>query len=241
MQASNIPVRFGGSPGPRLLFALGLSLALHAGLLAAFRVPLPPSRDADKYLHALLLQLAPGTSPAGPAEKGERAALPDPVRQAAVPPPRPAAKHDSPRPDDTGRASQPSHNERVSEMPSRLLQAFVSGGPAVAPVVPLDSGLSDGESYLGEAALSRVAEFPRDLQVEYPQAAYSRGRQGKVYVEVWIDAEGNPVQVRSMPDSDEEFAAAAIAGLRKSRFRPAEQNGKPVRSRAYFVLHFVLE
>jgi TonB family protein len=118
---------------------------------------------------------------------------------------------------------------------------FVSGGPAVPPVTSAASALADAEGFIASAELSRAAEFPDAPQVEYPREAYRLGRAGRVFVEVWIDADGSAVRVQSMRDSDEEFAAAAMTGLRKSRFRPAEQNGKPVKSRAYFVVHFVLE
>ena len=61
----------------------------------------------------------------------------------------------------------------------------------------------------------------------YPQEAFDRGIQGTVLVDFLIDDQGN-VAYAEVRESIPPLDAAAVATIRKWRFRPARMKGRPV-------------
>jgi protein TonB len=76
---------------------------------------------------------------------------------------------------------------------------------------------------------------------EYPQAARRMGREGKVVLRLAIDETGKLQQVEVVESSGFEFTRAAAEAVKKSTYRPALQNGRPVPSRAILPVRFVLK
>jgi len=76
---------------------------------------------------------------------------------------------------------------------------------------------------------------------DYPEAARRRGIEGLVLLEAVLDAEGRVAHdiavLRSVPDLD----AAAVAALRRWRFRPArDETGRAVPVILEVPIRFVL-
>ncbi|MSQ72953.1 MAG: TonB family protein [Betaproteobacteria bacterium] len=242
MQANEMPVVHGRSSAPRLLEICALSLALHVAVFALFAVPEPPQREAGPPLDVFLIPLTPGASELRtPPEKGETKLQPDTVQLSAAAELKPVAKGGSPDASEAVVNPPQPASEPAPRESSRPRQPFVSVAPGVPPVADPTAGSADAAGYPGPLALDKPAELPEAVQVAYPQEAFPQGRAGMVFVEAWIDADGSVVQARSLPGSDDTFSAAALTGLRNTRLKPAEQKGRPVKSRAYFVVHFVLE
>ena len=83
------------------------------------------------------------------------------------------------------------------------------------------------EVYEGE-----VDEYPEPIvyvQPEYPKEALEKGLEGKVLVEAVIDENGNVIDARIKYSDNEIFNEAALAAMRKMKFKPAKQKGIPVK------------
>jgi protein TonB len=132
----------------------------------------------------------------------------------------------------------------------------LTGDPAAAAVTTAPAGKPAGEVKTGNlgggarggtpgAGGSGGSEtFPHFLHRVlplYPQAARRMGREGKVVLRLSIDETGKLQQVEVVESSDFEFTRAAVEAVKKSTFQPAQQNGRPVPSRAILPVQFVLK
>jgi len=68
-----------------------------------------------------------------------------------------------------------------------------------------------------------------NVQPEYPEIARQAGLEGKVLVEAIIDENGNVIDARIKYSDNEIFNEAALAAMRKMKFKPAKQKGIPVK------------
>ncbi len=95
------------------------------------------------------------------------------------------------------------------------------------------------EVYEGE-----VDEYPEPIvyvQPEYPKEALEKGLEGKVLVEAVIDENGNVIDARIKYSDNEIFNEAALAAMRKMKFKPAKRNGRPVKVRVIQPFTFKLK
>ncbi|NPB03234.1 MAG: energy transducer TonB [Thermotogae bacterium] len=72
-------------------------------------------------------------------------------------------------------------------------------------------------------------EVKVNVQPEYPEIARQAGLEGKVLVEAVIDENGNVINARIQYSDNEIFNEAALAAMRKMKFKPAKQKGIPVK------------
>lgn len=78
--------------------------------------------------------------------------------------------------------------------------------------------------------------------VVYPSASRRLGEQGLVVVAVFVDTEGVPQQVEVVQSSGfDRLDRAAVAGVRKARFRPYTEHGRPMAGWARIPTPFELE
>jgi len=70
----------------------------------------------------------------------------------------------------------------------------------------------------------------KEVLPHYPEEAKKAKIQGKVFLEAIIDANGIPQRIKVLYSPDERFGfgKAAVAAVKKWRFRPGTKNGKPV-------------
>jgi TonB family protein len=73
---------------------------------------------------------------------------------------------------------------------------------------------------------------------EYPFAAMRLQKEGKVTLCLTIDEKGKLEKVEVVEATDEMFASSAVEAIRRSKLRPARQNGVPVRCRAPYTIRF---
>jgi protein TonB len=99
-------------------------------------------------------------------------------------------------------------------------------GPACPPPCPDNPG-----DWMPAAATSRKPAWAEGMITEddYPQNLRSKGVEGKVVVDILIDATGAVESVKLVQGSEPEFNQLVLDRLKKSRFRPAyDQDGNPV-------------
>lgn len=210
----------------RVAAALAASLLAHLVLLSFVRMPPPaPPQPAGLRLNLLLIPV-PGERR---AESSPR--LPSSAAAPSVAPPTARGE----------RAHRSVAAQSAAPELSRRRQPIVSAGPTSPLVPPPDSQLADARAYAVPAALSAYPEFVSPFAMNYPRRAFEEGRRGVVVVQLMIDEQGRVVEALAAPGAPEDFAEAALAGLRAARFRPAQAGGRPVKARAYFAVSFVIE
>ena len=103
---------------------------------------------------------------------------------------------------------------------------------------------SDGKDSIEVYDVYGVDEPPEPIvyvQPEYPKEALDKGIEGKVLVEAVIDENGNVIDARIKYSDNEIFNEAALAAMRKMKFKPAKRNGKPVKVRVIQPFTFKLK
>jgi len=71
----------------------------------------------------------------------------------------------------------------------------------------------------------------------YPQAALRSGISGTVKVELSIDEEGNVTEAKAI-DGHQFLRMSAEDAARRTKFKPAMYDGKPIKSKGYIVYNF---
>ena len=97
--------------------------------------------------------------------------------------------------------------------------------------------------YVPQHKISVVPEIPtKDIlsRIEYPKMAMKQGIEGVVYLELFIDENGNIRRINVLKDPGYGFAEAAIAALDGVTCKPALVNDKPVAVRVRYPVRFVL-
>ena len=97
--------------------------------------------------------------------------------------------------------------------------------------------------YVPQHKISVVPEIPtKDIlsRIEYPKMAMKQGIEGVVYLELFIDENGNIRRINVLKDPGYGFAEAAIAALDGVTCKPALVNDKPVAVRFRYPVRFVL-
>jgi len=112
----------------------------------------------------------------------------------------------------------------------------LSGG-APGPTRVDSSGFG---AVLAQAEVDQPAEAIHQPKPRYPPVLQHAGIEGRVLVEFIIDTVGHvePTSLRVVESSNAGFEAAAGETLRRSVFRPARVQGRPVRQRAIQVVAF---
>lgn len=127
---------------------------------------------------------------------------------------------------------------------SALLRGLGDAGPGEA-VGSAAGGAVPGEDDAGGAPVVEAEVFatpPRMLNrflvrrlmgSDYPERLMFRGIEGQVLVSFIIGLDGRPEMdhVRVVSATHQDFIPAALRGLRRMRFRPAQLDGRPVRVR----------
>jgi TonB family protein len=89
--------------------------------------------------------------------------------------------------------------------------------------------------------ITRAPELLEFVPAEYPPAEREAGRAAIVELQLTIDATGVVTDASVTSSAGELFDAAALAAVRRFRFRPAEIDGAPAPIRIAYAYHFTLE
>lgn len=77
-------------------------------------------------------------------------------------------------------------------------------------------------------AVEQQPVLVRRVAPKYPELMLRAGIEGKVYVNIWVNKEGKPHQVRILKSDNELFNEAAIEAAKQFLFTPAYMNNGPV-------------
>jgi protein TonB len=110
----------------------------------------------------------------------------------------------------------------------KIALAAAFAGMALAPAVRADSRFEP------PVPVRTVApDFPNDLR--------NKGISGIVMVNVLIDAQGNPQDLKVTKSSNSAFEEPAVEALRKWKFKPAERDGANVALRVVIPIRFSVD
>ena len=87
---------------------------------------------------------------------------------------------------------------------------------------------------LGQINLSTATKMAMPV---YPQTALRAGISGLVKVEISVDEEGNVTDAKAV-DGQQFLRTSAEDAARRSKFKPAMFDGKPIKSKGYIVYNF---
>lgn len=138
---------------------------------------------------------------------------------------------------------QPAASEIVQEV-DEIQQAQAQKTNLVEANETIFAGAEDWSKYVGQQKISDVPEIPiKDVlaKIDYPSMAHKQGIEGVVYLELYIDDEGNIRRIEVLKDPGHGFAQAAIAAFDGIKCKPALQNGKPIAVRFRYPVRFSLK
>ena len=118
--------------------------------------------------------------------------------------------------------SQPAVNTPPPQQPAQQQTKDAESTPAPMPFVAIES---------------QPEILHRELAV-YPEIAQKMGLQGRVTVEVTVDAQGKPIQSKVVKSSSEVFNDAAIEAVMKYVFKPAMMSTGPITAKVYIPIDF---
>lgn len=107
-------------------------------------------------------------------------------------------------------------------------------GTGIGNVGNPSAGRGAGPIIIGEAepdTFVPVEQQPllvRRVAPKYPELMLKAGIEGKVHVNIWVNKEGKPHQVRILKSDNESFNEAAIEAAKQFLFTPAYMNNGPV-------------
>jgi len=81
----------------------------------------------------------------------------------------------------------------------------------------------------------------RTVEPEYPMQLKRDGVSGVVVIKCTIDEKGNVTDTHVEKTTNDGFDEAAVAALKKWRFKPAQQDGAPVATKVTIPIKFVVE
>lgn len=122
---------------------------------------------------------------------------------------------------------QPSSQPIVNTPPPQPTQQQTK--PAVSSPAPMPF-----------VAIESQPEFLHREPAVYPEIAKRIGLQGRVTVEVTVDAQGKPIQAKIVKSASDVFNEAAIEAVMKYTFKPAMMSTGPVTAKIYIPIDFRL-
>lgn len=78
----------------------------------------------------------------------------------------------------------------------------------------------------------------RTVSPNFPSDLHDKGISGVVMVNVLIDQQGNPQDLKVAKSSNSEFEEPALEALKKWKFKPAERDGSAVALRVVIPIRF---
>lgn len=197
---------------------------VHGGLLllpmpwtGAAAAPEPPPR----FVHRLVL-----SPPPPPAPEPDRP--PAEPRAEVTPIPVPEDLVDDPLPDRT--SLPPADLDELAELPVML----PSGPPPPRPVEPGRG--PEGPVHVLGAVVPPEAVFAPDPR--YPEAARRARRPGMVVLQATIDRDGRVTDLEVLRGAPFGMTEAALAAVRRWRFRPATLEDRPVAVYYHLTVRF---
>lgn len=102
----------------------------------------------------------------------------------------------------------------------------------------------DWSNYRSQAKITEVPVIPTKevlSKIVYPSLAYKQGIEGVVYLELYIDDEGNIRKIEVLKDPGHGFAEAALSAFEGIKCQPATANGQKVPVRFRYPVRFKIK
>lgn len=198
----------------------GAAIIALIGLGARSLPPAPPSPDLAFHLVTAPQQAAPSQPVAAvrPAPAKAAAATPRPIQPSPQVPPAPAPVKGAP---DEATTADVETAPSAARPPAAIAAPAETGGGAR----PEDSGV----------------RYRHNPPPPYPLAARRREIEGRVVLQVEVDASGVPGAVRLAAGSGSDMLdKAALDAIRGWRFEPARRDGQAVAATVTIPIHFRL-
>ena len=109
------------------------------------------------------------------------------------------------------------------------------------------SSTAFGEDRVSESISlqTEIVTIPKAIKygtLQYPRRALSKGEEGWVYLNFFVDTDGNPYQISVADRSGSPlFEAAAIKALKGTTFQPAVYNGRKIDHEHYMQYTFIMD
>jgi protein TonB len=141
--------------------------------------------------------------------------------------------------------------ERPPEMPQTntseaVAETMIETDEVPSPVLSAPYAAQEQIDYLPQHRISQVPVLPEDeirRATVYPSIALRSNIEGIVYLELFIDRQGNIRDVRILRENpvNRGFGEAAVNAFKGIRGKPAEANGVPVAVRFRYNISFTLK
>lgn len=139
------------------------------------------------------------------------------------------------------RESNPPANVDVARAPFAPDARFtIRVAPSIATPKSSSGGTSATAATLPEAAVSVPARLVASVAGSYPAEARAKEVEANVSLEIVVDTQGAVIEARPLSRTGFGFDEAAAAAIRRYRFSPAQNNGRPVRVRMRWSVEFRL-
>ena len=112
--------------------------------------------------------------------------------------------------------------------------------PTTQPVQQPVKPASSTPAPMPFVAIESQPELIRREPAVYPEIAKKIGLQGRVTVEVTIDAQGKPIQAKVVKSASDVFNEAAIEAVMKYTFKPAMMSTGPIVAKVMIPIDFRL-
>ncbi|WP_173894023.1 energy transducer TonB [Thermodesulfovibrio sp. N1] len=76
---------------------------------------------------------------------------------------------------------------------------------------------------------------------QYPQIARRLGKEGRVVLRLTLNERGDLLNIEVLESAPYGFTESALEAVKKSKFAPAQRDGKPIACRAILPIRFVLK
>jgi TonB family protein len=117
-------------------------------------------------------------------------------------------------------------------------QQQVVNTPPPQPAQPQAKPTESTPAPMPFVAIESQPEFIHREPAVYPEIAKKMGLQGRVTVEVTIDAQGKPIQAKVVKSASDVFNEAAVEAVMKYTFKPAMMSTGPVTSKIMIPIDF---
>jgi periplasmic protein TonB len=227
---------------------VGVSLAVHAGVLAWLTVTPVPAVPRKKITELVMIEV-------------ERPP-PPPVPEAKPEPPKPIApevrKLFKPKLDPRMLVQPPPNDQAPEDKPAEpppvvvglTLRSTTTAGTFDAPVgntlagKPPDKAADPATVKPSPVPLYELDSQPTvigDVRIPYPEDARSRGIEGTVVLSVLVDETGRVRTVKVVSGPGGGLDQAAAKAVERIRFRPALRKGQPVAAQITYRYTFLLD
>jgi periplasmic protein TonB len=166
------------------------------------------------------------------------------VAETAKPPVKNEKKQPEVKPTtQTQKPSQSGTATQTTQPANTRQQTSTQTAPAVQaqqPAQQQSSATSSNPAPMPFVAIENPPEVIRREPAKYPEIAIKMGIQGRVTIEVTVDAQGKPIQTKVVKSANEVFNDAAIEAVMKYTFKPAMQSNNPVTAKIFIPIDFRL-